>query len=77
MQLFDLHNDPHETHNLALEPQKNRETILRMNGLLNELIATEVGVNDGTFLEPLLEGGSLSSKPRREAILRGDSRKPS
>ena len=36
--------------NLALEPDKNRETILRMNGLLNDLLAKEVGVNDGGFL---------------------------
>ena len=43
----------------SLAPEKNRETILRMNGLLNALIASEVGVNDGAFLKPLLEGGSL------------------
>ena len=36
--------------NLVLEPEKNQETILRMNGLLNELMAKEVGVNDGRFL---------------------------
>lgn len=59
VQLFDLHADPHELHNLVLEPEKNRETILRMNRLLNDLIASEVGVNDGAFLKPLLEGGSL------------------
>ena len=29
VQLFDLQSDPDEMHNLALEPQKNRETILR------------------------------------------------
>jgi len=33
---------------------KNKELILRMNGLLNDLIAKEVGVNDGRFLAPLL-----------------------
>lgn len=60
VQLFDLHNDPHEVHNLVLDPQKHRETILRMNRLLNDLIASEVGVNDGAFLKPLLEGGSLA-----------------
>lgn len=59
-QLFDLHSDPHEVHNLVLEPEKHRETILRMNRLLNDLIAREVGVNDGAFLKPLLEGGSLA-----------------
>jgi hypothetical protein len=33
----------------------NRSTLLRMNGLLNELIAQEVGVNDGRFLAPYLK----------------------
>jgi arylsulfatase len=50
VQLFDLRNDPRETHNLALDPQKNRDLILRMNALLNELMANEVGRNDGSFL---------------------------
>jgi hypothetical protein len=50
VQLFDLESDPEEMHNLALEPKKNRATILRMNSLLNELMAKEVGVNDGRFL---------------------------
>ena len=50
VQLFDLENDPDEIHNLTLEPEKNRATILRMNGVLNELMAKEVGVNDGSFL---------------------------
>ena len=50
VQLFDLESDPEEMSNLVLEPEKNQETILRMNGLLNELMAKEVGVNDGRFL---------------------------
>jgi arylsulfatase len=50
VQLFDLQTDPDELYNLALETEKNRETILRMNALLNDLIAKEVGVNDGHFL---------------------------
>jgi arylsulfatase len=50
VQLFDLQSDPDEMHNLTLEPEKNRATILRMNGLLNELMAKEVGANDGHFL---------------------------
>jgi arylsulfatase len=49
-QLFDLAEDPDEMRNLAIEPENNRETILRMNKLLNELMAKEVGVNDGKFL---------------------------
>jgi arylsulfatase A-like enzyme len=50
LQLFDLKNDPLETRNLAVDPEKNKELILRMNALLNELMAKEVGKNDGSFL---------------------------
>ena len=50
VQLFDLQNDPEEMHNLAVEADKNRALILQMNELLNDLIAKEVGVNDGRFL---------------------------
>ena len=54
VQLFDLKSDPEEMHNLALEPEKNRETILRMNKLLNDLVEKEVGVNDGRFLTAII-----------------------
>jgi arylsulfatase len=54
VQLFDLKADPDEMHNLALDPQKNRETILRLNSLLNDLMAQEVGVNDGKFLPEIV-----------------------
>jgi len=57
VQLFDLETDPGETHNLALAPEQNRVTILRMNALLNDLMAKEVGVNDGRFL-----AGAIGSK---------------
>jgi arylsulfatase len=50
VQVFDLKNDPEEVRNLALDRQKHADTILRLNGLLNELMAREVGVNDGRFL---------------------------
>jgi arylsulfatase A-like enzyme len=50
VQLFDLKSDPLEVHNLALDTEKNRDLILRMNALLNELMAKEVGKNDGSFL---------------------------
>jgi arylsulfatase len=50
VQLFDLESDPEEIHNLALHPEQHRATILRMNSLLNDLMAKEVGVNDGHFL---------------------------
>jgi arylsulfatase len=50
VQLFDLKNDPNEMDNLALDREKNGKTILRLNALLNDLMAREVGVNDGKFL---------------------------
>jgi arylsulfatase len=52
LELFDLQNDPGERVNLALEPARHEALILRMNALLNELTAREVGVNDGRFLPP-------------------------
>jgi arylsulfatase A-like enzyme len=54
VQLFDLASDPQEMRNLALEPDANRATILRMNALLNDLITKEVGVNDGRFMAKAL-----------------------
>jgi arylsulfatase len=60
IQLFDLKNDPLEMHNLALDPEKNRDLILRMNTLLNQLMAGEVGMNDGSFLP-----ATIRPKPRR------------
>ena len=54
VQLFDLQNDPEEMRNLALEPEKNGATIMRMNELLNDVVAKEVGVNDGRFLSPII-----------------------
>lgn len=50
VELFDLKTDPNEVENLAIDPKAHRQTILRMNALLNRLIAREVGVNDGQFL---------------------------
>jgi arylsulfatase len=50
VQVFDLKNDPEEMQNLALDQEKHTGTILRLNGLLNELMAREVGINDGRFL---------------------------
>jgi arylsulfatase A-like enzyme len=43
IELFDLKSDPDERKNLAAEPEKHKATIMRMNALLNDLIAREVG----------------------------------
>lgn len=61
VQLFDLSEDPDELHNLALERDKYKDTILRMNALLNELMAREVGKNDGAFLP-------ASVRPKRTVV---------
>ena len=55
LELFDLQNDPAEMINLAMNPKKNAELIMVMNKLTNELIAQEVGVDDGSFL-PIRNG---------------------
>ena len=54
VQLFDLESDPEEMRNLALEPEKNRTLILRMNALLNDLTAKEIG-DDRRLLERALD----------------------
>lgn len=50
VQLFDLKNDPAEMNNLAIHPEENKQLILQMNALLNELIAKEVGKNSIAYL---------------------------
>jgi hypothetical protein len=50
VQLFDLQTDPNETQNLALNPEKNKDLILRLNHLLNTMMNEEVGTNNGDFL---------------------------
>jgi arylsulfatase A-like enzyme len=57
LELFDLKTDPDELVNLAVETKTNAELIMRMNGLLNRMIAKEVGFNDDRFFpEGLREG---------------------
>jgi arylsulfatase A-like enzyme len=62
LELFDLENDPDEMINLAMNPKKNAELIMTMNKLTNELIAQEVGVDDGSFL-PIRNGKWYFPKP--------------
>lgn len=40
--------------NLALDSEQQQDTLLRMNALLNDLMAKEVGVNDGSFLPKVI-----------------------
>ncbi len=71
IELYDLQEDPTEEKNLALpiilgkpliteEEKKLTDLIRYMNGQLNELMAREVGVNDGQFLpRPVRPKGSV------------------
>ena len=54
IELFDLKTDPDEVKNLGVETEANKDLIMRMNDLLNRMIAKEVGVNDGGFLKKVL-----------------------
>jgi arylsulfatase len=57
IELFDLETDPDEVVNLGVDTQTHKDLILRMNDLLNRMIAREVGVNDGSFLPRVLRRG--------------------
>ena len=54
VELFDLKTDPHEMHNLALAAE-HRELLMAMNGKLNRLIDSEVGMDDGSHF-PDIDG---------------------
>ena len=50
LELYDLRADPDEVVNLAHDFDANRDLIAAMNAKLNTLIASEIGVDDGSFL---------------------------
>jgi choline-sulfatase len=55
LELYDLQEDPEEMNNLAMDTAKNGEQLLALNAVTNDLIAAEVGVDDGSFL-PIRDG---------------------
>ena len=55
LEIYDLQNDPEEINNLALDVKKNGDLILALNQMTNELIAKEVGVDNGAFM-PIRNG---------------------
>lgn len=54
LELYDTHADPDEVTNLAAEPAAHRATIMRLNGLVNQLVQSEVGADNGGAYPPPL-----------------------
>jgi arylsulfatase A-like enzyme len=50
IELYDLHNDPHEDNNLAKNPEQHRELIEELNAKMNALIKAEIGKDVGQML---------------------------
>ena len=46
LELYDTHADPGEIGNLAYDP-KQKANVLRLNKMVNALVAREVGEDDG------------------------------
>jgi len=61
VELFDHQNDPHELHNLALDPEKHGALIMAMNAKLNRLIDEEVGEDVGQMLPGGVDGGWVAT----------------
>ena len=55
VEVYDLHNDPDETNNLATDPKRNGDLIVALNQETNRRIAEEVGEDNGRFL-PIRDG---------------------
>lgn len=55
IEVYDLKSDPNELNNLALDLKKNGDLILALNQKANQIIAQEVGLDDGKFL-PIRDG---------------------
>ena len=59
-ELFDLETDPNEMRNLAIDRRGNGELLLAMNQKLNDVIAAEVGIDNGAFLPENKEGWAVT-----------------
>ncbi len=64
IELYDLQNDPQEMVNLAANPEDREELILELNALLNQLIAEEIGVDDGAEVAAALQDYEARLHPK-------------
>ncbi|ETX01258.1 MAG: hypothetical protein ETSY2_37565, partial [Candidatus Entotheonella gemina] len=48
LELYDTETDPNEIVNLAHEPERYQQELLRLNATTNALIDLEIGVDQGT-----------------------------
>jgi arylsulfatase A-like enzyme len=55
VEVYDLHDDPEETSNLAIDTKRNGDLIVALNQETNRRIAEEVGEDNGRFL-PIRDG---------------------
>jgi arylsulfatase len=60
IELYDLQADPHEMRNLAVNTEANGDLLLTMNQKLTDVISTEVGDDDGSFLPENKSGWAIT-----------------
>ncbi len=60
VELYDLKTDPNEMRNLAVDQRASGELLLAMNQKLNEVIAAEVGEDNGDFLPENKKGWAVT-----------------
>lgn len=61
VELYDLDADPHEMRNLAVDKEANGSLLLAMNQKLTDIIALEVGRDEGDFLPDNKAGWVLTN----------------
>jgi arylsulfatase A-like enzyme len=66
VELFDLHTDPHEIKNLAMDRKKSGDLLEAMNAKLNALIDREVGEDLGQMLPAAVDGGWTATEATRD-----------